>query len=224
MKLKVCGMKHQANMEALLDVQPDFMGMIFYAKSARNVDDSLDSDFVRGLDQVVKVGVFVNETEAFILEKVQQYDLHMIQLHGAESPDLCAALKAHRLKVIKVFSIGNGFDFDRLEPYEEVVDYFLFDTKGKHPGGNGVVFNWDILAAYPSSKPFFLSGGIGPESIDKLKALNMEQLYAIDVNSRFELEPGLKDIEMLREFQKSFWEEHPSARFRIGTGTETQRK
>ena len=118
----------------------------------------------------------------------------------------CRILKSRKAKVIKVFSIKDKFDFSVLEPYEEVCDFYLFDTKGKLPGGNGYTFNWNVLKDYPSTKPFFLSGGIGLEQIENLKEfLNSDasqHCYSIDVNSRFEIDPGLKNIEKLKEFKK----------------------
>lgn len=193
-------MKHPENIEQLLTIRPDFMGLIFYPKSPRNVDLNLDPEFIQSLKDVKKVGVFVNESLDTIGQKIQLYGLDMIQLHGQESPETCRHLQAEQVEVVKVFSVGNGFDFGCLRPYESVVDYFLFDTKGKHPGGNGLLFNWEILQEYPSEHPFFLSGGIGPESLDRLKTLNFPKLYAIDVNSRFELDPGLKDIPAVQQF------------------------
>ena len=138
----------------------------------------------------------------YILEKIHIFGLDMVQLHGGESPELCRKIKEAGYQVIKVFSVGDGFDFTRLTPFEAFVDYFLFDTKGKLPGGNGVVFNWAILENYPSEKPFFLSGGIGLENVANISAEKFPKLYAIDVNSRFELSPGLKNIEMLSQLKK----------------------
>jgi phosphoribosylanthranilate isomerase len=121
-------------------------------------------------------------------------------LHGNESPEFCNQLKAVPVKIIKVFSIDATFNFDSLKPYESVCDYYLFDTKGKLPGGNGVAFNWEILKKYPSEKPFFLSGGIGIESLENLKKLKLP-IHAIDVNSKFENQPGYKNIQNLKAFQ-----------------------
>jgi phosphoribosylanthranilate isomerase len=144
-----------------------------------------------------------------------------VQLHGNESAEFCKQLKRHyeeqrdevilpnstynnSIEIIKVFSIKDDFDFSVLKPYEDVCDYYLFDTKGKLPGGNGFTFNWEALKDYPSSKPYFLSGGIGLEEIDKvlsfLRRQESKNCYAIDINSKFELKPGLKDIEKLKEF------------------------
>lgn len=200
LKLKVCGMRDPENITQLLKLNPDFMGMIFYAKSSRNVTD-VDPAFVRGITDTQKIGVFVNESLTVILEKQRMYHLDLIQLHGQETPELCQELKSRNLGVIKVFSVGQNFDFDKLQPYESYVDYFLFDTKGKHPGGNGVIFNWDILADYPSQKPFFLSGGISLELSQAFP--EHPQLFALDVNSKFEIRPGLKNIEMLQALKET---------------------
>ena len=150
--------------------------------------------------------MFVNTTIEEILQKVTKYGLQLIQLHGSESPELCQKLQNVGLKVIKVFGIEETFDFSLLEPYEEVCDYYLFDTKGKLPGGNGYAFDWEVLENYPSTKPFFLSGGIGLENIDDILIFlyrpESKYCHAIDVNSRFETKPGLKDIEKLAAFKK----------------------
>lgn len=198
-KLKVCGMKYPDNIAELLLLAPDYMGFIFYEKSSRNVGEELDSAAIQYLESVKKIGVFVNAPEALMKEKAEAFGLDYLQLHGQESPELCKSLKQTGVGIIKVFSVGNGFDFSQLEAYEEVVDFFLFDTKGKHPGGNGVVFNWKILDQYPSKIPFFLSGGIDVEKAKKLP--QHPKLHAIDVNSKFELSPGLKNIKQLKQLK-----------------------
>lgn len=200
MKLKVCGMKfNPVEVEAL---QPDYMGFIFWEKSPRNIDVVIPSIS----QKIKKVGVFVNATIEEILQKVSAYGLQLVQLHGSESPELCEKLQNIGLKVIKVFGIGEAFNFSILKDYEEVCDYYLFDTKGKLPGGNGYTFDWEVLENYPSTKPFFLSGGIGLENIDDILIFlyrpESKYCHAIDVNSRFETKPGLKDIEKLKEFKK----------------------
>lgn len=212
-KLKVCGMKFQENILEIASLKPDYMGFIFYEKSPRNFEDEIP-----GISsEIKKTGVFVNATSRFILEKVSRYNLHAIQLHGEETPQFCTDLRKELEKlsetsgveIIKVFSVNEEFDMDLIIPYEDKVDYFLFDTKGKNKGGNGIAFNWDILKEYPSKKPFFLSGGIGIEELESIKSLLAEfqkkgkedLLYAIDVNSRFEIEPGLKNFENLKLFQ-----------------------
>ena len=201
MKLKVCGMKYQDNIEAVAKLQPDFLGFIFHEQSARHFDKTIPELPI----SIKKVGVFVDEKVEFISRQIEKHKLNAIQLHGHESPEMCKLLKSANVEVIKVFSIKNEFDFSILTAYEEVCDYFLFDTKGKLPGGNGYTFDWDVLKDYPSTKPFFLSGGIGLKQIEKLKEFRKSEAskycYAIDVNSRFEIEPGLKNIEKLKELK-----------------------
>lgn len=188
MKLKICGMKYRANIQEVAALQPDYLGFIFYEKSPRFCNGELPEI----PNTIAKVGVFVNAPLSEILNKIKAYNLQLVQLHGEESPEICEVLRLINIKVIKTFSIDDTFDFETLRPYEPVCDYFLFDTKGKHYGGNGTTFNWEILKNYPSQKPFFLSGGIGLEEISKLKQLNLP-IYALDVNSKFETEPGLKN-------------------------------
>jgi phosphoribosylanthranilate isomerase len=151
------------------------------------------------------VGVFVDEKVEYISGKIAKHKLSVVQLHGYESPETCRLLKTTNVKVIKVFSIKDTFDFSVLTPYEDVCDYYLFDTKGKLPGGNGYAFNWEILKDYPSSKPYFLSGGIGLDDIKTIKEFlqkpESQYCHAIDVNSKFEIEPGLKDFEKLKQFK-----------------------
>lgn len=211
MKLKICGMKHPENIQAVAALQPDYMGFIFYEKSKRNFDGDLPN-----LPKTIKkVGVFVDENQNKIIEKIKKYKLQAIQLHGNESADDCKLFRQklsefniQDIEIIKVFSIDFQFDFKVLEAYESVVDYFLFDTMGKEKGGNGVTFNWKLLEKYPSQKPYFLSGGIGLEIIDDLKSFMQNHLskycYAIDVNSRFEVAPGVKNIEKLKIFKHYF--------------------
>ena len=203
MKLKICGMKYQENITEVAALQPDYLGFIFHEESPRNFD-GLIPELSKNIQ---KTGVFVDKTVEFIANQIEKHKLSAIQLHGHESPEMCRILKSTNAKVVKVFSIKDTFDFTVLEPYEQVCDYFLFDTKGKLPGGNGYTFNWDVLTDYPSTKPFFLSGGIGLKQKEKLKEfINSEAskyCFAIDVNSKFEIEPGLKNIEVLKEFKNN---------------------
>ena len=198
MKFKVCGMKY--NPQEVAEIQPDYLGFIFWDKSSRY----FDSHPLELPKDIKKIGVFVDATLDEILEIVKKHGLAGVQLHGNESPQLCKTLKKEKLEVIKVFSIKNDFDFSILDAYENSCDYYLFDTKGKLPGGNGYTFNWEILNEYPSKKPFFLSGGIGLGEIDKIKDILSSDLpvYAIDVNSKFEDKPGLKNIEDLKKFKE----------------------
>lgn len=207
-------MKYQDNIEAVADLQPDYIGFIFYDKSSRFFDGEVP-EISR---KIKKVGVFVNNNILDIIRKTLNNKLDIIQLHGSETPAFCNALKEadfgygdqhlykkHNFKIIKVFSIKNEFDFEILRPYEGIVDYFLFDTKGKLPGGNGYTFNWDVLKDYPSTTPYFLSGGIGLNEVNNIKEFKKSSAskycYAIDVNSKFEIEPGLKNINELEKFK-----------------------
>ncbi|TYA58253.1 phosphoribosylanthranilate isomerase [Formosa maritima] len=203
MKLKICGMKYQDNISEVAQLQPDFLGFIFHEPSARYFEETIPEIS----DTIEKIGVFVDEKVEFISRQIEKHKLSVIQLHGHESPELCRILKLSEVKIIKVFSIKDVFDFSVLNPYEEVCDFFLFDTKGKLSGGNGYTFNWDVLKKYPSTKPYFLSGGIGIEETENLKSFfksdASKYCYAIDVNSKFELEAGLKNIELLKEFKNN---------------------
>ncbi|MFV7235987.1 phosphoribosylanthranilate isomerase [Flavobacterium sp. ZB4R12] len=190
-------MKYPDNILEVGSLLPDYMGFIFWEKSARYFDDVIP-DLPKSIK---KVGVFVNESIPVILEKTAKYDLQAVQLHGHESVEFCQDLKNkmdNSIEIIKVFSVDDTFDFEVLKPFETVCDYFLFDTKGKLPGGNGTTFDWKVLEKYPSSKPFFLSGGIGINEMGAVNEILKTNLpiYAIDVNSKFEIEPGLKNIQL----------------------------
>jgi phosphoribosylanthranilate isomerase len=200
MKLKICGMKYPENILEVGALLPDYMGFILYEKSARYFTGTIPEL----IKTIKKTGVFVNETVENIIEKIKQHNLQAVQLHGDESVEYCEELKNkinREVEIIKVFSVGDDFDFEVLKPFENVSDYFLFDTKGKLPGGNGTTFDWKILKNYKSDKPFFLSGGIGIEEIAAIKNLKLP-VYAIDVNSKFEIEPGLKNKKLLTNFKR----------------------
>jgi phosphoribosylanthranilate isomerase len=214
MKLKICGMKYQDNINQVAKLQPDYLGFIFYEKSPR----FFEGDIPQVPNTIKKVGVFVNASIEYIIEQIKTHNIQAIQLHGNESPEFCDALrraelvsashnenlKQTQVDIIKVFSIKEKFNFDVLKPYENACDYYLFDTKGKLPGGNGYTFNWNVLNNYPSTKPYFLSGGIGLDQIENInqfqKSKASKYCYAIDVNSKFEIEAGLKDIKRLNRF------------------------
>ncbi len=217
MKLKVCGMKYEENITVVADLKPDYLGFIFYEKSPRNFEE----DISELPDTIKKTGVFVDASINFIIEKVVKFGFNAIQLHGNESPEYCQELRnqldgtqrpqrpsgSRNIEVWKVFSIKDQFDFEILKSYEGIVDYFLFDTKGKEKGGNGYTFDWRVLENYPSTTPFILSGGIGLNEIEKIKEIMKTSLpiYALDVNSKFETAPGLKNIEDLKEFKKQLF-------------------
>ncbi len=197
LKIKVCGMKYPENMKELLNLQPDYMGFIFYSQSQRYFTGKLPEIC---FDKTKKTGVFVNADLDKILEIARRYKLDVIQLHGSESPVFCNEIRKQGYEVIKAFAVDNDFNFSRCSFYTEYVDLFLFDAKGKLPGGNGVVFNWDKLQEYYLDKPFLLSGGIGMNALEAIQKFSHPQLYGVDVNSGFELEPGLKNIDELRVF------------------------
>lgn len=207
MKLKVCGMK--LNTADVAQLRPDYLGFIFWKNSSRFFEGEIP-DLPHNIN---KIGVFVDAEPDYIIENVKKHQLQGLQLHGHESPEYCSKIAAElkkinqKVDIIKVFSIKEKFDFNALIPYENVCDYYLFDTKGKLPGGNGYTFDWSVLKKYTSTKPYFLSGGIGLNNLDNInefiKLPESKYCYAIDVNSKFETVPGLKKIEELHLFKKA---------------------
>ncbi|MDC0380242.1 phosphoribosylanthranilate isomerase [Flavobacteriaceae bacterium] len=200
MKLKVCGMKYQDNILKVSALKPDYMGFIFYEKSPRFVSKSI-SEIPKNIK---KVGVFVNASTDTITKNIDEFGLNVVQLHGDETAEFCKNIRTKNVEIIKVFSVKNNFNFKKLKPFESHVDYFLFDTKGPNPGGNGYCFDWSILENYDSKTPYFLSGGIGLEEIETLNEFKnsaaAKRCYAIDVNSKFEIKPALKDSIKLKKF------------------------
>lgn len=204
MLVKICGMREAANLWAVTDLNPDFLGFIFYEKSARFVGDTLDPAQLRSLPATVrKVGVFVDMPLPELLATATRYLLDYVQLHGHESPDYCREVQQHNLPVIKAFSIDESFDFSTLAAYSPVCDLFLFDTKGAQPGGNGTTFDWRVLANYPGPTPFLLSGGLGPGSAPELLHFHHPRLVGYDFNSQLEVAPGLKNVDATRQLLDS---------------------
>ncbi len=204
MKLKVCGMKYPDNARAVAALMPDYMGFIFYKPSKRYCAETLSPEFVQSLPaSIIKTGVFVDESLEEVLRICTAYKLNAVQLHGHETPDFCLACKKAGLEVINVFHVGETMDWSILEPYKKVADYFLFDTKTPEYGGSGNRFNWEILKEYDNEIPLFLSGGIDESIFTELDMLKTVHIYALDINSRFELEPGLKDVERIKKFMSS---------------------
>lgn len=192
--VKVCGMRDAAALTAVAALAPDFLGFIFAPQSPRYVGAALAPELVRALPpDSWKVGVFVNETTENILATAARFGLGAVQLHGQETPAQCEALSDAGLLVIKAFSVGKALQFDALLPYVPHCDFFLFDTKGAAPGGNGAVFDWSLLAGYNLPVPYFLAGGLGPEHAAELAALRLPGLAGVDLNSGFETAPGVKD-------------------------------
>ena len=194
MTIKVCGMRDAQNIRDVESLGVDWIGMIFWPKSKRYVAEV--PSYLPG--HLKKVGVFVDSTLDDILQHISDYQLDIIQLHGQESPDFAKALKPHT--IIKAFNIEKADDLLQTEKYESIADYFLFDTKGKMVGGNGQKFDWSVLTTYQGKTPFLLSGGIGPEDVESVKSFHHPRCIGIDLNSRFESEPGFKDINQLKTF------------------------
>ena len=206
MKIKVCGMKY--NPEAVAALKPDYLGFIFWDKSPRNLNHPLPEK-LGGL--ISRIGVFVDAPKEYVRKKFDEHQLSGVQLHGAESPAYCRELREELSEIstgeallIKAFSVGDTFDFKQVEPYLTICNYFLFDTKGKLPGGTGRAFNWELLKGYPFEKPFFLSGGIGPDDVPKirefLKTESAVFCHAVDLNSKFEIRAGEKEVRSLKTF------------------------
>ena len=192
--VKVCGMRDADNIREVDALGIDMMGFIFWPKSSRYV-----SERPAYLPQrAQRVGVFVDEDVEQVRCTAADYALDYIQLHGAERPEYVGQLREWR--IIKAFNIATTHDFAQTMPYEGLVDYFLFDAKGKSVGGNGEKFDWDVLQTYAGDTPFLLSGGIGPDDAERVKAFHHPKCVGIDLNSRFEKEPGLKDIIKLKTF------------------------
>lgn len=205
LKLKICGMMYPDNIREVIKHRPDYLGFIFYPGSPRYAGENMEE--LSTLDiptSIKKTGVFVNESTDKIKQIANSIGLDMVQLHGNEPVSDCKELKKSGFKVIKVFSVGDDFDFNQMEPYSGHVDYFLFDTKGKYHGGNSIPFDWEIIEKYPFRIPFFLGGGIGLENLDLVKQIRNPNLYALDANSRLEGSPGLKDPEKVKLFKRKF--------------------
>ena len=191
-------MREPENIRALLSLHPDYIGFIFYPRSQRFVA-SIDQLLLNEIPaEVKKTGVFVNSSEDDILDKIKSFSLNAVQLHGAESPELCRKLKDAGMEVLKAFGVDENFDFTILNAYAESVDFFLFDTKTQQHGGSGKTFNWSLLGDYNLSVPYFLSGGLDENNIREALEIEDQRFYAVDLNSRFEIEPALKDIQKLR--------------------------
>lgn len=200
-------MKYPENIQEIAALKPDYLGFIFWDQSIRKMDfETLPKIPLN----IKKVGVFVDESIHEIFSKINQFKLDAVQLHGNENIIFCKNVKKIGIEVIKSFSVDNDFDFNSIKEYEPFVDYFLFDTKGKLPGGNGISFDWKVLENYSFEKPYFLSGGIGITEVDAvkdfLKTEASKKCIAIDVNSRFETKPGYKSKIKLKKFKKSLYE------------------
>ena len=198
MIVKVCGMRNPENILGVIELGVNWIGFIFYEKSVRYFGNNHIS-MLSGYS-FKKTGVFVNATYEQILQTTATYQLDYIQLHGDETPEFCSKLQKQGIAIIKAFSVSTAKDLAKVSGYEGSADYFLFDTKCETYGGSGKSFDWSILSAYEGKTPFLLSGGINSQSIQAINNFHHPQLAGIDLNSGFEIEPGLKDIQKLSDF------------------------
>jgi phosphoribosylanthranilate isomerase len=201
LKIKVCGMTDMQQVEQLAAIGVDYAGFIFYEKSPRFAANKLAAADLKAFSAIQKVGVFVNESIEMILQTVDEYGLNAIQLHGDETADFCDGIK-EKVTVIKAFRVKGDENLSEiLKPYEKAADYFLFDTKAQEYGGTGKKFDWSVLSKANITKPYFLSGGIGLDDVEQVKQFTLtNNVFALDVNSKFEIAPGIKDIESVKEF------------------------
>jgi phosphoribosylanthranilate isomerase len=201
MKLKICGLNNPDNLLDIVNLEPDFIGFIFYSKSKRYVANNISHEQLMLISKSVKkVGVFVNEDLDVVQRVYDQFNLDYVQLHGEENQDYCEKLHLMHVPLIKAFRISESFNFQTLNAYAPFCSFFLFDTAGVNPGGNGIKFNWKLIDNYDLKVPFFLSGGIGYNDINLISKLSFEMLYAIDINSQFEIKPGIKDVKKAKKF------------------------
>lgn len=191
-------MKYTQNRQEVEKLDVNFLGYIFYGPSKRFVGETPEPGLFN--TEKPKVGVFVDENAFEILALSRNLGFEWVQLHGKENPKTCQLLKRQGLKIIKAFSVDENFDFENTLQYEKVANYFLFDTKTENHGGSGQKFNWSVLDKYDGHIPFFLSGGIGPEDAENMLKISHPKLTGVDVNSGFEDEPGIKNIENLKMF------------------------
>lgn len=203
MNIKVCGITQLKQLQQLEGLNIDFAGLIFYKDSPRYIGDKIEKEALKNSDfDLKKVGVFVNPEMIEVLDAIDEYGLDVVQLHGNESAEMCDDLSSE-VEVIKAFSIDNKSDIDKMiAEYDAVCDYYLFDTAGKEPGGNGEKFDWKILTKAKIEKPFFISGGIGVEDMEALRKFKHPDFFGVDINSRFEKEPGIKDMALVLQFKQ----------------------
>ena len=200
-KIKVCGMRDLENIRELVKLEPDYIGFIFYEKSPRYIGEKISKEILDAIPpSIKKVGVFVNATEREMKNAITENSLNVVQLHGNESPEMCQIIRMAGVEVIKAFPVDEEFDFHSIQRYRESCGFYLFDTKTPQYGGSGKQFDWTLLDKHNFTKPVFLSGGIGLEDAEKIIRLNNKDIKVVDINSRFETEPGLKDIDKVKKF------------------------
>ena len=199
-------MRDSENILQVAALLPDYMGFIFYKPSKRYAGEVLDKQVLASLPKsIVKTGVFVNEGFEEINRITKHFGLLAVQLHGKETPELCKQLKAEGLQIIKVLHVNKEINNEELELYKNSCDFFLFDTADASWGGTGRSFDWNSLEKYTLSKPFFLSGGLDVEHLPLPESIRSKPLWALDINSRFEISPGLKDVEKIKKFKNTLY-------------------
>lgn len=196
-QIKVCGMRDPVNVQEVLQLTPDYVGLIFYPASPRYVGE-VDPTLLSLRPETQRVGVFVNESIENILKQADRFDLDVIQLHGQETPTLCLAIKEAGFRVWKAFGIDSTFNWTQLHPYQDLIEAFLFDTKSPKHGGTGQSFDWQLLQNYPFQVPYYLSGGLNPENLKEACKIKDTRCLGLDLNSGFEVSPGLKSIPILK--------------------------
>lgn len=200
MKIKICGMKHPENIQNIAALHPDMMGFIFYPKSPRFAEPLGIATLDALSKSIKKIGVFVNEDLENILTIATKYNLDGVQLHGTELESMCKELYKSGFIVIKAFPIAEAYNFKVTKKYEGTCNYFLFDTKTDAYGGSGLKFNWGMLDEYVGETPFLLSGGIAADDAEAILKIEHPKFAGIDLNSKFEVSPGLKNVELLTGF------------------------
>jgi len=200
LQIKVCGMREPENIREISLLEPDYMGFIYYFHSKRYAGALTPAQTNSIPDKVKKVGVFVNLPEKTLLSKCSEMEFNFVQLHGNESVKYCRFLNKEGFRVIKAFGLGSIYDFEQMKPYQESCEFFLFDTFSPGYGGSGKKFDWNLLCDYRLEKPFMLSGGVTASDIDRILVLDHPEFLGVDLNSGFEIQPGIKDRKLLEGF------------------------
>jgi phosphoribosylanthranilate isomerase len=200
MLIKVCGIANSEFLHRIDEMHIDFMGFIFYPKSKRYVESKLMAEQIQTIPKSIKkIGVFVNEDIKNVLQTTKRYALDFVQLHGDEDVSFVKNLSGE-IPVIKAFRVDENFDFDETRLFENICTYFLFDTKDKLYGGTGKKFDWQLLERYKGTTIFLLSGGISPDDASRINQISHPKFAGIDINSGFETEPGIKNIDQIKNF------------------------
>jgi len=202
LKLKICGLTDPQNIKEIIELAPDMVGFIFYQSSERNIqDDNASKDIPHSIQ---KVGVFVDADLTTIESMIKKHRLNAIQLYH-QHISLFQHLRTN-VTLIKAIAVKTEADLGQTKLYENQCDLFLFDTKGEKAGGNGIKFDWRILTSYAGEIPFILSGGIDISDVKHIKAIKHKKIYGIDINSKFEIKPGSKNIQKIKQFKKELYE------------------